>query len=149
MARQTYLDTLSNKIYESTKRIKGDMEPGKVSDLKSIKELIEPILNLIAEAKEKKKYIYIQPLSKWISPNDFEKELEYGYYVYHISSLELRNPIERLEELEKEILNKRKELTEILKEMSSYTGISERELELQSVKNIIVKEKAVEPQTKE
>ena len=139
----TYIDRLCNEIYESTKRIKGDMEPGKVLDLNDIKEIVEPIVKLIDEAKEKKMYIYLNCCGEnWFTPMELESKLENGYYVFHVSMFKLRQPIERLEELMKEILNKRIEFKKILREVSIYSNENERELEILTLKKISVKEKA-------
>lgn len=141
------LDKLVEEIYRSTKENVGIQDEDKVYDLKTIKEIVEPIIKLVQEAKEKKKYIYIEHINLWISPDEFEKKLRNGWYVYHISLLKLRNPEELIEELEREILDKRKEVKKVLKEIASYLEVDEKELEINASKKVMTKEKVKDNET--
>ena len=114
------IDKLCQEIYNATKRNIGDMEEGKIYDLKDIRELVEPLINLINEAKSKKKYIFIKPINKWLQPEILEKSLKNGYYVYHISSMEMKSPLEKIKELQNDIFDKQKVLKEFTREVEKY-----------------------------
>ncbi len=141
------IDKLAEEIYISTKENVGIQDEDRVYDLKTIKEIVEPIIKLIQEAKGEKKYIYIEHINLWINPEEFEKKLRNGWYVYHISLLKLRNPEELIEELEKEILDKRKEVKKALKEIASYLEVDEKELEIFALKKVMIKEKIKDSET--
>lgn len=136
---QTNVDELVEEIFNLSSADCPKEEKSK--EISEIKGLVEPLVNLIEEAKEKKKYIYIKVSSTWMSPDDFELKLKDGYYVYHTNFLELRDPMQRLEELEEELFDKRMEIVKFIKEMSSYIGVDEKEIELTVVKKIMIKEK--------
>ncbi len=133
------IDKLVEEIYESAKENVGIQDEDRVYDLKTIRELVKPIIDLIQEAKEKKKYVYIEHINLWISPYELEKKLRDGWYVYHISLLRLRDPIERIEELEKGMLDRRRELHKVLKEISIYLGVEEKELENAALRKLFTK----------
>lgn len=114
------LDKLVVDIYESTKSMADVSEGSKILDLEAIKSIVEPLIELVEKAKEGKMYLYLIPLKKWFFPNELENEIRKGCYIYTSNLWSLRNPIERLKEMEKEIVEKKEELRNFKNEVSRY-----------------------------
>lgn len=73
---------------------------------KKMKEL-EP---LIKRAKEEKKWLYCSYQSLWFSPEELEKENSQGRFRWGPLNWDLRDPGERIHQIEKMIKDKNEEL---------------------------------------
>lgn len=113
-------DEVVNKIYELTKGSVEKTIEDRSHDLKVIKEIVEPLMKLVDEAKQKKMYLYLTPHNRWFSPDDLEGGILNGYYIYTSDLWTIRNPVERIDEMENEVIKIKKELREFRIDLSRY-----------------------------
>lgn len=109
---------LAEKIYDSTSE--KSIYENKKNDLRIIKEIIEPLMEIIKKAKAEKKYLYLSPCDRWFSPDELENGILEGYYIYTPDLWTLRNPLERIQELEREIEKKKVMLRSLREEVGHY-----------------------------
>lgn len=122
------LDKLVEEIYNAVRyRTFMYSDEEKESELKIIREVVEPLVEMIEKAKETKKYLYLECGNRWFNPYVLENDLKNGYYVYHFGLWELKNPADRVHEMQKEILTKRIELRKFVDEMNDYISGSGKE----------------------
>lgn len=71
-------------------------------------EKILTMAELLKEAREKKLWLYTSYQGMWFSPDELEKSQQEGKFRWGPSNWELRDPIQKLQELEKNVCDAQK-----------------------------------------
>lgn len=128
-------DRIVEDIYNLGKPAKNEKE--RLEKFGDIKEIVEPLLKLIEEARKKKLYLRLtdkvfrkfiedevlrgfDERCRWMSPNGLEEELKKGNILYIADAWDLVNPVLRVEEMQNEIVTKMKELKKFTREVALY-----------------------------